>query len=367
MRRHISHTAALAALATLASLAMAPPIRSQEVPFSYFLLKAPADSKYYVGEVVGGNPFVKNPSASTIGAVLIPLVIEVVQGSDLLMFDPTSPNYCGPNAGISPVERFRRSPLVTATELSFNGVKVGKWQYAPAVKRAEFWHMPGGQQLADTINWTFASPITLPALTSKQATIKIDSSTGCQYAILPNGAINQTIKTTLIPKLQKSGVISTSTFALFMTVDVVQLKSDGTCCNNGDHGAFTGSPSQTFGWAQYDSHGGTDIKGLSHEIDEWMNNPFYANLTPAWGFIGEASSKCVNHLEVGDPINSHMVPFTAADGFVYHPQEFAFFGWFFDQPGGGNLPGTGLKYSSNGTFTGAHNTCPPGGSYPPTL
>jgi len=367
MRRPIRNTAVFGCLATIAALTVTPAIRSQEVPVSSFKITAPADSNTYTGVLVGGNPFSKTPAATTIDAVLVPLIVEVVQGSDVLMFDPTSPNYCGPNAGVSPVDRFRKSPLVVARNLSFNGVNVGKWQYVPAEKRAEFWHMPGGQLLADTIHWTFAAPMTLPSAKSKGATVKVDASTGCEYAELVNGAISKTITNSLIPQLQKSGTISTSTFVLFMTVDVVQLKSDGTCCNNGDHGAILSSPPQTFGWAQYDSHGGTDIKGLTHEIAEWMNNPFYSNLTPAWGFIGEAATDCVDHLEVGDPMNTDVVPYTSPDGFVYHPQELAFFGWFFDQPGGGKLYGTGGKYSSNGTFIGAHNTCPPGGSFPPTL
>ena len=48
-----------------------------------------------------------------------------------------------------------------------------------------------------------------------------------------------------------------------------------------------------------------------------------------------------------------------ANGLTYRLQELAFFSWFF----GGPSLGTGGKYSSNGTFGGYANLCPPGGTH----
>jgi hypothetical protein len=341
----------------------------QEVPTHTFTVTAPADGNPYSVVVVGGDPFSKTPSAVTVDAVLVPVVMQVVETpTDVAMFDPTASNYCDP-AAHSAVDRFRDSPLVVANDLKFNGVDVGTWQYVPGFKRAEFWHTNGGQLLDDTIRWTVAAPVTLSAALGK-GTVNV-GKTGCLYAVVNNGVISDTLKNTVIPKLQKSGVISTAKFALFMTIDVEQLKSDGTCCNNGDHGWIRvnpGDPRQTWGWADYDTHSnvydgqnGADIKSLSHEIAEWMNNPYYDNAPPEWGYIGEAQGKCVAHFEVGDPINSYLAPKTVKH-FVYHLQEFAYFGWFFDGPAGTKYPGAGGAYSSNGTFKGPHNTCPPGGT-----
>lgn len=45
------------------------------------------------------------------------------------------------------------------------------------------------------------------------------------------------------------------------------------------------------------------------------------------------------------------------DSFEYHPQELAFFSWFFDSLGANSLGAEG-KYSSKGTFTAPSAGCP---------
>ncbi len=64
--------------------------------------------------------------SSTIDAVVVPIIFEI--GSST--FDPTAPNYCGVEAGISAVNNFNASPLVTPVpNLTLNGVNVGNVQY----------------------------------------------------------------------------------------------------------------------------------------------------------------------------------------------------------------------------------------------
>jgi hypothetical protein len=107
---------------------------------------------------------------------------------------------------------------------------------------------------------------------------------------------------------------------------------------------------QTYAIAQYDdTETGTkkDISPLSHEIGEWLNDPFVNNSTPAWGHIGQQSG-CQKNLEVGDPLSGTRISVKMPNGFTYHPQELAFTSWFFhDSPS----LGVGGLYSSNGTFT----------------
>jgi hypothetical protein len=87
---------------------------------------------------------------------------------------------------------------------------------------------------------------------------------------------------------------------------------------------------------------------MSHEIGEWMDDPIGNNSTPLWGHTGQVSG-CQNNLEVGDPLSGTDFPqLLATNGVTYHPQELAFFSWFFRQS-----PSLGVNgwYSDNGTFT----------------
>ena len=90
---------------------------------------------------------------------------------------------------------------------------------------------------------------------------------------------------------------------------------------------------QTYGLSMYDNSGeftgSSDISALSHEVGEWQNDPNTVNPTPAWGHIGQVSG-CQSNLEVGDPLSGTTFS-DALGGFTYHPQELAFFSWFYHQ------------------------------------
>ena len=75
--------------------------------------------------------------------------------------------------------------------------------------------------------------------------------------------------------------------------------------------------------------------------------------TPAWGNVGQVSG-CQSNLEVGDPLTG--TPFGTPrmpNGVTYHPQELAFFSWFFGPPS----IGAGLYYSNNRSFSVAAGPC----------
>jgi hypothetical protein len=76
-----------------------------------------------------------------------------------------------------------------------------------------------------------------------------------------------------------------------------------------------------------------------------MNDPLTTNPTPAWGHVGQVSG-CQSNLEVGDPLSGTTFP-VMLNGFTYHPQELAFFSWFYRQK-----PSIAVNnwYSDQGTF-----------------
>ena len=148
-------------------------------------------------------------------------------------------------------------------------------------------------------------------------------------------------------------MISPTKFAFFLTKNVVTgagltppIKTTA-----GAHRSV-GSPAQT--WARAASGG--DILTASHEIAEWMNDPFLTNRTPSWGYIGEDKTGCGSTLEVGDPTNGTRSTFITMDLYEYNPQELTFFNWFF-APDGTASWGAGGTFSSNGKFKGPSKTC----------
>jgi hypothetical protein len=144
----------------------------------------------------------------------------------------------------------------------------------------------------------------------------------------------------VIPNLVSSLGISPDVLPIFVTSDL------GAGIEAGFHGAFAGiSPNGkpaiwTYVWASWFDPGwfstfglsadvGADADVLSHEVTEWMNDPFLNNIVPAWSFSAPPVivDACSNLLETGDPLEE--TPFTVSlNGRTYHLQDAAFFSWF---------------------------------------
>ncbi len=113
------------------------------------------------------------------------------------------------------------------------------------------------------------------------------------------------------------------------------------CCTIGFHTAFeTGMQGpnvqvQTFATASYLSPEifgivFSDVVALSHEISEWMNDPFVNNIVPPWQNPDGSGTCGGNFLETGDPVEVLADPSfpVTVDGMTYHPQTEALLQWF---------------------------------------
>jgi hypothetical protein len=72
------------------------------------------------------------------------------------------------------------------------------------------------------------------------------------------------------------------------------------------------------------------VNFISHEITEWMNDPFVNNIVPAWQAPLSSPPQCETILETGDPLQflpTNAFPVTM-NGFTYHPQVEALIEWF---------------------------------------
>ena len=337
------------------------------IPMSAYTIEG-KDGTFYHGMIVGPSPLDPNPKSVTIHGVLIPLIVEFTSANGAVTkFDPTEPNNC--DGGYSAEYRFRNSPLVVDSPLTFNGVSVGDLQYINGFMRAEFWRLYGQSPgYSIPISWSFASAVTFPAVVPPGFGI-IQGTDSCiqggtvsqERGIVLQSFFGSLMKGTIIPALQAAGVISPTKFAFFLTKNVVTAKTLTPTVSGifgGQHYA-TGSPAQTWARAAYTIGG--DVKTASHEIGEWMNDPLVNNKTPLWGGIGEFLNGCSGILEVGDPRNGISMPIIKMNGHKYHVQELAYFSWFFAAP---TFPSFGVGgFSSNGTLQGPAKPCPPGGTY----
>jgi hypothetical protein len=246
----------------------------------------------------------------------------------------------------------QQSPVLQPATFTFGGTFVGNTQYVDAFQRANFWQLVG-----DTKYHTLLRPIkTLPA-------IHVDAPTGIggglaeiglpgcgTHAAIDFNSFDELVVGTIIPALAAQGV-SPTTFPILLLYNVLLQVPPFNLYKGIALGYHGTSGLQTYSVADYDSSGlfgpgSTDISILSHEVGEWMNDPFGTNYTPAWGHVGQQPN-CQNNLEVGDPLTFTTMSVTMANGITYHPQELAFFSWFFGAP---SIAVNGW-FSDNNTFT----------------
>lgn len=61
-----------------------------------------------------------------------------------------------------------------------------------------------------------------------------------------------------------------------------------------------------------------DIHALSHEVAEWLNDPFINNIVPP--YQNAEQTGCDTLMETGDQLVGNTVPVTI-NGFTYHPAD----------------------------------------------
>jgi len=308
--------------------------------------------------IVGSNPAVASATpVTTVKTLVIPLVIKFSNGSS---WDPSVADTCDP--GVSALSRTQKSPIFVGHAWNWGGTSIGTGQLISTFQRAQFWKYAKPTGINPTYGVELAKTslakviINVPVADAAQA-----SGVPCGNGLL--GAVNinwldSYLQNTVIPSLATKG-LNASTFPLFVVHNVVEyVGSTSNCCVLGYHSSFAPQAGvvQTYGLATYDNSseftGVSDISTLTHEVGEWMNDPFALNPTKPWGHIGQVSG-CQGNLEVGDPLSGSTFTDTVG-GFTYHPQELAFFSWFYHQS-----PSIGVNgwYSNKGTFRTAAAAC----------
>lgn len=136
---------------------------------------------------------------------------------------------------------------------------------------------------------------------------------------------------------------------LFGTYNIVLYTGNNpaNCCIIGYHSAFSpvglgsggldgngNQPVQTFMFASYTdpkifrSSFIQDIHALSHEVQEWYDDPFVHNVVNPWLTPTAPQYGCTSALETGDPVVGFGFTVTMPSGAQYHPEDEVNFSWF---------------------------------------
>jgi len=361
-------TGANAAAAPLASAAATPGL-----PLWSFHVHSSRDGNDYTGVMVGTNPFDEGSGNTRVATQIIPIIFNthtVATSADAKgiltttpgnnTFNPTVPDRaCLGSRNNNTLRLFQQSPIFQHADFNYGGTDVGRTQTTDAFQRANFWRVIDREDYHVTLG-----PITnfnafvldVPAASGLAlATTSLGPPAFCApMAIVDGNLFDLFVNNTILPSLAPRGV-NHGTFPIFLLYNAVLSDGDPTnlnnCCILGYHGTGNSDPTQTYSPMDFDSTGLFGVSGLdtataSHEVGEWMDDPFGNNATPHWGHTGQVPG-CQGNLEVGDPLSGTEAPrILMPNGFTYHLQELAFFSWFYSS----RSVGLGGWFSDNGTF-----------------
>ena len=297
--------------------------------------------------MVGRSP--SHPGTTVVPTVLIPID---------LTFQDNESSLSSQLDGSVNVPAILHSPIFQAATFAVTGDTT---QYADAMTRAEWSNVLKNVQSHHVL---LGAPTVLPTV---QLTVPTGSGVLEDPGGIPHGLINSdSWWSDQIISVLSTLNISPEVLPIFVTYDMA------AGLDSGFHGAL-GVPQpngkiaiSTYAWASWMDPGwftfaglgqfvGADVDVLSHEVNEWVNDPFLTNVVPDWSYSVPPIifNACSNLLETGDPLELVNFPLTVG-GFTYHLQDAAFFSWFARQS-----PSLGYQgmYTYLGTFTSYSTPC----------
>jgi hypothetical protein len=269
--------------------------------------------------MVGTDPHNTN-TTTTVNVVLIPVKMIYGSANGNMTFNPKRDTYPG---GQKVIANMLNSPVFNNIDYVQGGVDVGNTQYIDAYQRANFWQT----NVQNESNYHVLLKITT---TERPLKITVQSAQGkvitnpfgtIKVGTMDINAFDSQLNTYISGH---SADIHPDVLPLFVT-DNIYLTSGG-CCIGGYHSARGGAPSgQTYAYTTLVTEAKSfsqDVSALTHEIGEWMDDPFTTNRV-----------HCQDNgiMENGDPLvslpNYGGYPYKLS-GFTYNLQDLVFIGYF---------------------------------------
>ncbi len=301
-----------------------------------------ADSFTYQGlefkyKMVGTDPK-KGSRTTVIPAEIIPLRFVFADGQ---VFDASTDIIDGQTA----VQGIINSPIFKNYNFILGGTPVGTTQYGDAFQRANFWDSVSTQ--ARNYHVLLGEPTVFPT-----QTIIVPPDMGTYYhdPFLGNTVplVNEDFLAAQEQLIRAALNLSPRSLAIDVWGSVLGESSltPGFPAAGGWHGIqklnsglLTYVSASYFPDSEIDPRG-DDVYGLSHEIAEWMDDPFIDNFSPGWNIAFNESERCHSggiargRLEVADPVAffSEAVVTLPAPGFNYHVTEAMFIDFYTRSP-----------------------------------
>jgi hypothetical protein len=278
--------------------------------------------------MVGTDPSSTNVP-TTVPVFIIPMKMVFTKGTTKTTFDPTKPI----GSGLSAVQQTLASPIFQSSiDYVQGGTDIGKTQYEDAFQRGNFW--------TDVMTNTdyhilLGTPTVLPELTINVPAAQGTTGTS-QFG--PPGTLGIASFNWFLNNaptwVKKYSQVTPTAIPIFVTYNVYlsQTNNFGGCCVGGFHDMF-GSPASPQTYAQFSFMGqstkrqvfSSDVSALSHELGEWIDDPYVNNTQGACGGILEDGDPLENNPDFGDHIYK-------VGGYSYHIQDLVFLKYFGQTP-----------------------------------
>jgi hypothetical protein len=289
----------------------------------------------YSFRIVGTDPSL-GAATTTIQTVLVPMKLTFASSGRIL-------------DGTNRVTAMANSPIFLSADYTTGGTDLGVTQYGDALQRGQFWNLPGFSPAGYHV--LLGSPSFAPTV-SVTVPVGKGNTFGSGFLGVVDNAFFDGVINGLI------GSYAPNVLPIFVTDNVFEGTNGliANCCVLGYH-ASQGPPiltARTWIYASYTESGTftgdaiLDVQALSHEVSEWMNDPFVGtpilggiNLIPPAKLPGQGGA-CIINFETGDPLEAPPIVFTkVTNGTTYHLQDEVFLPWYMH----------GASFSVNGFFT----------------
>lgn len=286
--------------------------------------------------MVGTDPSITN-TTTTVTAYLVPI---------RLLMNPTPGGIFDPahvlSNGKTVTQNTAASPIFNSgIDFVQGGTDLGNTQYIDAFQRASLW----SDVSINTNYHVLLNLVVLPevSIAVPRGSGSIATEFGVRAALVDINFFDAKWQSII----SSNTTITPNSLPIALTYDTY-LTQGGGCCIGGYHSAFgSASAPQTYSHFTYIDKAGAfsqDVSALSHEVGEWMDDPFINN--PGCGGL----------LEVGDPLeggpNFGGFPYTL-NGFTYNLQDLVLLQYFGQSPstavnGWWSFQGANLSICSNG-------------------
>ena len=305
---------------------------------------------------------------------LIPVIVKLDNSDGTsIVSDPTKPLHINPtkHPSFSAFDVTASSPIFATHDYKLGSTNLGTLQYGEMTERASFWKYPGfklDKWFVELALWPFSPAVTLEipagswALMAGEADAYVVDST-----LMGNFLLEQAKKTPDVLPIFLTYNIGTYTGTI----------QKASCCTLGDHEPYVENGVTSFYiWASYMDPpiARVDVLGLSHEVAEFLHDPFLTNFVRSYPAPGSfplpwtpltSPKSCSSLLEVGDatgdrPASEIQIPIDTSI-MTYHVQNIATASWFMQ----GTFSVNGwftLEGAIDGEFGGTAPPCTPPGS-----